>query len=58
MAYGVLYIESALCVHLRGGVARPRAVAHISMWFRKMAATVKDERNDLQLVKKEHLTIL
>ena len=47
MAYGALHIESALRVHLRGGTVWPCVVARISMLFRKMAATVKDEQKDL-----------
>ena len=39
VAYGVLYIESALHMHFRGGAAQPPVVASISTWFRKIAAT-------------------
>ena len=47
VAYGALHIESTLHVSLKGGVAQPGTVACISMWFRKVATTVKDERKDL-----------
>ena len=49
MAYSALHIERALRLRLRGGATWLGAVARISMWF--MAATVKDERKDLSLVK-------